>query len=117
MIDGDVDDLVRKLRYVAGPNVVPAPVGERWIEHRLVGEIGFGHARIEHWRAKLFERLHDLLPFLDGSRITARDAHNQLAVQLPGHERKRWRLPVDHDRHKLVRCFRDPLAVETQDLR
>jgi hypothetical protein len=28
VIDGDVDDLVCELRYVAGPNVVPPPVGK-----------------------------------------------------------------------------------------
>src|SRR5215211_9012756 len=34
VIDGDIDDLVGELRYVAGPNVRPPPVRERRIEHR-----------------------------------------------------------------------------------
>jgi hypothetical protein len=82
-----------------------------------VGEEGFGHAQVENRRSELLERLHDLLPLLDRSRVAAHDAHDQLAVQFSGHERKWWRLPVDYDRHELIRCLRYPLAVETQDVR
>src|SRR5215210_9167280 len=112
VIDRDVDNLVCELFDVAGAQVVPPPVRKRRIEHRLVGEEGFGYAQIEHRRSEFFERLHDLLPLLHRSRITACDAHDQLAVQLLGHEGKRWRLPVGHDRHELVRSLRYPLAVE-----
>src|SRR5215210_6338014 len=112
VIDRDVDNLVGELRDVAGPNVVPPPVRERRIEHRLVGEEGFGYAQIEHRRSELFERLHDLLPLLHRSCVAAHDTHDQLAVQLLGHEGKWWRLPVGHDRHELVRSLRYPLTVE-----
>src|SRR5215216_6301458 len=112
VIDCDLNYLICKLGDVAGPNVVPPPVGERRIEHRLVGEKRFGHAHIERRRSELFERLHDLLPLLHRSRITAHDAHDQLAVQFSGNEGKRWRLPAGHDRHELVRSLRYPLAVE-----
>src|SRR5215203_6815099 len=102
VIDGDVDDLVCELRYVAGPQVVPPPVGERRIEHRLVGEVGFGHTQVEYRRSELLKRLHDLLPLLEGACVAARDANDQLAVQFWGHEREWWRLPVDYDRHEFV---------------
>src|SRR5829696_999736 len=102
VIDRDVDDLICELRNVAGPNVVPPPVRERKIEHRLVGEVGFGHAQIEYRRSDL----------LDRARVAAHHAHHQLAVQLPGHEGKWWRLPAGYDRHEFVRYPFDPLAVE-----
>ena len=42
--------------------------------------------------------------------------HDRLPVQLLRDERQRRRLPVDDDRHQLVRRLGDPVAVEAQDV-
>src|SRR5206468_10965330 len=117
MIDRDVDHGIGELRHVAGAEVVPPAVRERWVEHALMLEERLRSAEVELRRAEPLERPDDPLPVLWGSRVAAHDANHQLAVQLRWDERKRRSLPVRHDGHQLLWGVGDPVAVEAEDLR